>query len=88
MFDRLEQMSNKNAILSNFRCFLSCLRPGSFSVKGANNRIACIRSACAGSTYVKGDYIEDTCIGDVCVRRACIGTIGAVKCSKIYLQLS
>ena len=72
-------MSNKHAIWTCFRCFPCFLRPGSFTIKGANAKNACIGSA--DSTYTRDAYAELSCDKGA-------GGVSAVKSLGIHLQSS
>lgn len=85
-------MSDKDVILSCFRCFLGCLWPRSFGAESTDTRIAYTKGTYAEYTYTKGAYIRDayiegTFVRGACVGGTCIGTIGTIKYLRIYLQL-
>lgn len=71
-------MSDKDVILSCFRCFLGYLHLWLFGAGGVNAESACTRDVCIRDTYIKS----------TCVRSTCVGTSSAVKYLQIYLQLS
>lgn len=45
-------MSNGNAILTYFSCFLYCLWWCFINTEGVDMRNTCVKSACVGDTYI------------------------------------
>lgn len=62
-------MSDENAILCCFKCFLGCLRPNLISFEGIDVKIACVKDTRAKSAC----FGDDSCTGSACAKGVCAG---------------